>query len=59
MIWIWVAIIVVLVGRLAWRFVFFSMKKKQYARYADDMRFLQVKMPRNDSDMDKGNDAIQ
>jgi Helicase HerA, central domain len=51
--------LLVLGWRIARRLLNFRLTKKQYLNYAEQMRFLQIKMPRNDSDMDKSNDAIQ
>ncbi len=37
----------------------FFLRKMRYERHAYDLRFLQIKMQKSESDMDKSNDAIQ
>jgi hypothetical protein len=38
---------------------FFLLQRKRHEMHAKNMRFLQVKMPRTDSDKDRSDDAIQ
>ncbi|MDP2669606.1 MAG: hypothetical protein Q8O99_00950 [bacterium] len=45
--------------RLGGDVVIFLLQRMRYRLHAQKIRFLQIKMPRNESDLDKSNDAIQ
>gem|GEM_PF-2860749 len=54
-----VALFFGVVGRIGFDMAIFLMQRSRHSLHAKDTRFLQIKMPRNDSDQDKNNDAIQ
>lgn len=50
---------VLFAGAIAYRMAFFLRSRKHLRAHAQELRFLQIKMQKNDSDSDKSNDAIQ
>jgi len=46
-------------GRIGLDMAIFLIQRSRHRLHAQDLRFLQIKMPRNESDADKSNDAIQ
>lgn len=59
MIWIFGAIVLLTLLRLGRDIAVFLMQRVRYRYHANNLRFLQIKMPRTESDFDKSNDAIQ
>lgn len=57
--WMLVSIIAALVIYISYKIVFHYLKILYYQKKSDNLRFLFIKVPRKDSDLDQKNDTIQ